>query len=79
MSHGSHQILQDRLRGVLAFPITPFAEDGSIDLPAICRNAAWLPDTGVATVVAPSGTSVQAVGAKAAEREPVRALCGARA
>src|SRR5215469_4623303 len=56
MTSRSHHALKDRLRGVLAFPISPFAADGSVDVPAVRRNAAWLPETGIAAVVAPSGT-----------------------
>jgi 5-dehydro-4-deoxyglucarate dehydratase len=45
-----------RLRGVLAFPITPFADDGSVDLDAVRANATWLARSGVDALVAPSGT-----------------------
>lgn len=48
--------LKARIRGVLAFPITAYAADGSIDLAAVRANAAWLPDAGIDAVVAPSGT-----------------------
>jgi 5-dehydro-4-deoxyglucarate dehydratase len=44
------------LRGPLAFPITPYAPDGSVDLDGVRRNAAWLPEYGIAAVVSPSGT-----------------------
>ena len=44
------------LRGVLAFPITPYAEDGSVDLDAVRANAAWLAGSGMHALVAPSGT-----------------------
>lgn len=48
--------LRPLLRGVLAFPITPFGDDGEVDLDAVRRNAAWLAHTGVHALVAPSGT-----------------------
>jgi 5-dehydro-4-deoxyglucarate dehydratase len=49
-------LLKTRVRGVLAFPITPYAADGSVDLDAVRANAAWLPDADIDAVVAPSGT-----------------------
>ena len=49
-------LLKARLRGVLAFPITPYAADGCVDLDAVRANARWLPDAGINAVVAPSGT-----------------------
>jgi 5-dehydro-4-deoxyglucarate dehydratase len=49
-------LLKARLRGVLAFPITPYAADGRVDLDAVRANARWLPNTGINAVVAPSGT-----------------------
>jgi 5-dehydro-4-deoxyglucarate dehydratase len=48
--------LKEGLKGALAFPITPYASDGSVDLDAVRANASWLPDYGIAAVVAPSGT-----------------------
>ena len=50
------EMLKARVRGVLAFPITPFAADGSVDLEAVRTNASWLPDAGIDAIVAPSGT-----------------------
>ncbi|HET6320403.1 MAG TPA: 5-dehydro-4-deoxyglucarate dehydratase [Chloroflexota bacterium] len=50
------EMLKARVRGVLAFPITPFASDGSVDLDAVRANASWLPDAGIDALVAPSGT-----------------------
>ena len=44
------------LRAALAFPITPFAADGSVDLEAVRANAAWLAESGVGAIVTPSGT-----------------------
>jgi len=49
--------LRRRLAGAIAFPITPFGDDGSVDLAGVRDNAAWLPVGGhIAAVVAPSGT-----------------------
>ena len=44
------------LRGVLAFPITPYGADGGVDLDAVRANASWLAASGVHALVAPSGT-----------------------
>jgi 5-dehydro-4-deoxyglucarate dehydratase len=48
--------LKSRLNGAIAFPITPYGPDGSVDLTAVRANASWLPEGGVCAVVAPSGT-----------------------
>src|SRR6266567_1754748 len=48
--------LRPRLRGVLAFPITPFDDDGALDVRAVGANAAWLAASGIHALVAPSGT-----------------------
>lgn len=48
--------LQGHLRGALAFPITPYAADGSVDLEGVKANARWLPESGVCAIVSPSGT-----------------------
>jgi 5-dehydro-4-deoxyglucarate dehydratase len=49
--------LQSRLAGAIAFPITPFAADGALNLAGVRANAAWLPDGGhISAIVAPSGT-----------------------
>lgn len=44
------------LRGVLAFPITPFTRDDALDLDGVRRNAGWLARSGVHALVSPSGT-----------------------
>jgi len=49
-------VLKPLLRGVLAFPITPYAEDGSVDLEGVRANARWLSKSGIHALVAPSGT-----------------------
>lgn len=48
--------LRDSLRGALAFPITPYAADGAVDLAAVRENAAILAGSAVSAIVAPSGT-----------------------
>lgn len=48
--------LRGSLRGALAFPITPYAADGSVDLQAVRQNAAILAGSPVSAIVAPSGT-----------------------
>jgi len=48
--------LRAALRGALAFPITPYAADGSVDLDAVRENAAILADSPITAIVAPSGT-----------------------
>ncbi|MDQ3541559.1 MAG: dihydrodipicolinate synthase family protein [Chloroflexota bacterium] len=48
--------IRPHLRGALAFPVTPFSGDGSIDLDSVRRNAAFLADSGISAIVAPSGT-----------------------
>ncbi len=48
--------LKPLLRGVLAFPITPYAVDGSVDLEGVRANARWLSASGMNALVAPSGT-----------------------
>ncbi len=44
------------LRGALAFPITPYAADGSVDLDAVRDNTAFLATSDISAIVAPSGT-----------------------
>ena len=50
------EALKHRLRGAIAFPITPYAADGSVDLEAVKTNARWLKDYEICAIVAPSGT-----------------------
>ena len=56
MAKTTPEQLKARLQGALAFPITPYRADGAVDLDGVRRNAAWLPGTGLAAIVAPSGT-----------------------
>jgi len=44
------------LHGALAFPITPFNEDGSVDYAAVSDNTRFLATSGISAIVAPSGT-----------------------
>ena len=76
------------LRGALAFPITPYAADGSVDLDAVRRNASILTGDHVSAIVAPSGTgeffaltpeeatAIVAATVKAAQGKPVIAAAG---
>lgn len=48
--------LRARLRGVIAFPITPFRSDFSLDLPGLRANIQTLMEHGVSAVVAAGGT-----------------------
>src|SRR5215204_5776977 len=50
------EMLKARVRGVLAFPITPYGADGDVDLEAVYENARWLPAAGIDAIVSPSGT-----------------------
>ncbi len=50
------EALKGHLRGALAFPITPYKADGSVDLDGVRANARWLPASGVCAIVSPSGT-----------------------
>lgn len=43
-------------RGPIAFPITPFDERGEVDYAAVRTNAQMLAASGIASIVAPSGT-----------------------
>jgi len=80
--------LRASLRGALAFPITPYAADGSVDLDAVRENAAILADSPITAIVAPSGTGeffaltpseaneIVAATVKAAGDKPVIAAAG---
>lgn len=48
--------VKPQLRGALAFPITPFNADNSVDLEAVRANAEFLATSRIAAIVAPSGT-----------------------
>jgi 5-dehydro-4-deoxyglucarate dehydratase len=48
--------LRERLRGVFAFPPTPFRADGTVDLDALRKHVRWLLPTGVSAVFACAGT-----------------------
>src|SRR5919201_2245572 len=56
MSKTTPEGLKGKLRGALAFPITPYRPDGAVDLEAVRRNAGRLVGSGLAAIVAPSGT-----------------------
>jgi 5-dehydro-4-deoxyglucarate dehydratase len=48
--------LRSRLRGVIAFPITPFKPDQSLDIPGLRRNLQQLMQHPIAAIVAAGGT-----------------------
>lgn len=48
--------LRNRLSGVIAFPITPFKEDLSLDLPALHQNLTSLLNYQISAIVAAGGT-----------------------
>ena len=48
--------LRNKLSGVIAFPVTPFKEDLSLDLPALHENLTKLLEHPIAAVVAAGGT-----------------------
>src|SRR4026208_661711 len=48
--------LRNRLSGVIAFPVTPFKEDLSLDLPGLHHNLTKLLEHPIAAVVAAGGT-----------------------
>ena len=50
------EALKARLRGPIAFPITPYSNDGAVDLQAVKSNARWLADHQLCALVSPSGT-----------------------
>jgi 5-dehydro-4-deoxyglucarate dehydratase len=48
--------LRQKLRGVIAFPITPFKPDLSLDMAGLKRNIQWLMQHPLAAIVAAGGT-----------------------
>src|SRR5690349_20224561 len=48
--------LRNKLAGVIAFPITPFKEDLSLDLPALHQNLTHLLQYQISAIVAAGGT-----------------------
>jgi 5-dehydro-4-deoxyglucarate dehydratase len=48
--------LRNKLSGVIAFPVTPFKEDLSLDLPGLHENLTKLLEHPIAAVVAAGGT-----------------------
>src|SRR6266567_3064426 len=81
--------LRQRLHGVIAFPVTPFKADLSLDLEGLRRNLRSLLNHSISAVVAPAGTGefyslspaehlavVKAVVEEAGGRVPVLAAAG---
>ncbi len=52
----THEALQAQLRGVTAFPITPFLPNLDLDLPALRHNVDWMVRHGIKSLVAAGGT-----------------------
>jgi 5-dehydro-4-deoxyglucarate dehydratase len=52
----SPEQLKPTLTGVFGFPITPFREDGSLNLDAFRRHVAWMAGTGVSNLFVCAGT-----------------------
>jgi 5-dehydro-4-deoxyglucarate dehydratase len=53
---GPLETLRRHLRGVIAFPITPYDSDLDVDLGALRHNVSWMIERGIRTVVAAGGT-----------------------
>lgn len=53
---GPLDTLRRHLRGVIAFPITPFDSNLDVDLGALRHNVSWMIERGIRTVVAAGGT-----------------------
>jgi 5-dehydro-4-deoxyglucarate dehydratase len=66
-----------RLRGVLAFPVTPFEEDLSLDLDGLTRNVAALAEHPFAALVAAGGTGEVYSLTPAEQNDVVRATVAA--
>lgn len=52
----SPETLKERLTGVFGFPVTPFHQDGSLNLDAFERHVRWMAGTGVHAIFACGGT-----------------------
>src|SRR5581483_467974 len=50
------ETLRAHLRGVIAFPVTPFRSNLDLDLDALRHNVDWLIGHGIRTLVAAGGT-----------------------
>jgi 5-dehydro-4-deoxyglucarate dehydratase len=56
MAHRSTEQLRRELKGVFAFPVTPFEEDGELREEALRAHVQWQAGTGVSAVFACAGT-----------------------
>jgi 5-dehydro-4-deoxyglucarate dehydratase len=66
--------LRDRLRGVIAFPVTPFNADLSLDLQGLRRNLCTLTQHPMAAIVAAGGTGEMYSLTPSEHREVVKAV-----
>jgi len=67
------QELRAKLKGVIAFPVTPFKRDLSLDLPGLRRNVRFLAKHPLAAIVAAGGTGELYSLSPAEHREVVKA------
>jgi 5-dehydro-4-deoxyglucarate dehydratase len=76
----SLEALKGHLRGVIAFPVTPFRPSLELDLDALRHNVKWLIGQGIRTLVAAGGTgelySLTAEETHAVHRTAVEAAAG---
>ena len=82
MTNGSDRLetLRRHLRGVTAFPITPYDADLELDLGALRRNVEWMIERGIRSLVAAGGTgelySLTVEEAAAVHRTVIEAAAG---
>ena len=82
MTNGSDRLetLRRHLRGVTAFPITPYDSDLEVDLGALRRNVEWMIERGIRSLVAAGGTgelySLTVEEAAAVHRTVIEAAAG---
>jgi 5-dehydro-4-deoxyglucarate dehydratase len=72
--------LRRNLRGVIAFPVTPFTSTLDVDLPALRHNVEWMIGRGIRSLVAAGGTgelySLTTEEATAVHRTAIEAAAG---
>ena len=72
--------LRRNLRGVIAFPVTPFTSNLDLDLPALRHNVEWMIGRGIRSLVAAGGTgelySLTTEEATAVHRTAIEAAAG---
>src|SRR5688572_226662 len=68
--------LRARLSGPLAFPVTPFRDDLSLDIPGLCRNVQTMLEHAPAAIVAAGGTGELYSLTPAEHRQVIEATVG---